>query len=146
MNTIKTQATSTQATPQEIYERVSVSSELTFPAAPFPRKYVHSVFNDLQDAVQAVLALLVAGYAASDIHLMTGEHFMEAVARRQTLLSFLFSFDYDVYLQEARRGRFILAVRLSGYEQMNQVRDLVAPYHAHLMKYVDTWTMTELLP
>ncbi|MBA2682514.1 MAG: hypothetical protein H0U76_29490 [Ktedonobacteraceae bacterium] len=146
MNTIKTQATSTQATTQEIYEHVSVSSELTFPAAPFPRKYVHSVFNNLQDAVQAVLALLVAGYAADDIHVMTGGHFVEAVARKQTLLSFLFSFDYDVYLEEARRGRFILAVRPPSYERVNQVRDLLAPYRAHLMKYVDTWTMTELLP
>ncbi len=146
MNTIETRATSLQPTTQEIYEHVSVSSELTFPPSPFPRKYVHSVFNDLQDAVQAVLALLVAGYAASDIHVMTGGHFVEAVERSQTLLSFLFSFDYDVYLREARRGRFILAVRLSGCEQMNQVRDLLIPYHAFLMKYVDTWTMTELLP
>lgn len=37
----------------DTYE-LSVSSERTFPAAPFPRKYVHSVFDDLQDAVQAV--------------------------------------------------------------------------------------------
>jgi len=31
-------------------------------------------------------------------------------------------------------------------EQMKQVRDLLAPHHAHLMKYIDTWTVAELLP
>ena len=52
----------------------------------------------------------------------------------------------DAYLHEAMRGHHILAVRLSSYEQMKQVRDLLAPHHAHLMKYIDTWTVSELLP
>ena len=71
---------------------------------------------------------------------------MEAVERRQTPLSFLSSIDYDGYLLEARRGHYILAVRPSGHEQMEQVRDLLASHHAHLMKYIDTWTVAELLP
>jgi hypothetical protein len=133
----------------DTYEQLSVSSERTFPAAPFPRKYVHSVFDDLQDAVQAVQALHAAGYAARDIHLMASWDYMEAVGQRRAPMSFLSSIDediVDVYLHEARRGHHILAVRLSRYEQILRVRNLLAARHAHLMKYVDTWTFAHLLP
>jgi hypothetical protein len=131
---------------QDTYEPMSVSSERTFPSAPFPRKYVHSVFDDLQDARQASHVLRTTGFDARDIHIMTGWDYVEAVERKQTLVGFLSSFDHDVYLREARRGHYILALRLSSYEQMEQVRNLLAPHHAYLMKYVDTWTVTELLP
>ena len=133
----------------DTYEQLSVSSERTFPAAPFPRKYVHSVFDDLQDAVQAVQALQTAGYDARDIHLMASWDYMEAVERRQAPMGFLSSIDegfIDVYLREARRGHHILAVRLSRYEQILRVRNLLAAHHAHLVKYVDTWTFADLLP
>jgi hypothetical protein len=134
---------------QQEYEQSSISSQRTLPAAPFPRKYVHSVFDDLQDAVQAVHVLRAAGYDTRDIHLMASWDYTEAVERGQTLMGFLSSFDedvVDVYLHEARRGHHILAVRLSRYEQILQVRNLLASHHAHLMKYVDTWTFADLLP
>ncbi len=44
------------------------------------------------------------------------------------------------------RGHHSLAVRLSRPEQMEQVRDLLAAHQAYLMKYVDTWTVTDLTP
>jgi hypothetical protein len=141
MNNVKIQYSQTPDT----VEQLPVSSQRTLPAAPFPRKYVHSVFDDVQDAVQAVHTLRVAGYDDRDIHLMTNWDFVEAVERRRTLLDFLFSIDYDVYVHEARRGHHILAVRLARHEQKEQVRDLLAPHHAYLMKYVDTWTITDLL-
>ena len=133
----------------EAYEQLSVSSEQTFPAAPFPRKYVHSVFDDLQDAMQAVQALQAAGYDARDIHLMASWDYMEAVERRQAPMGFLSSIYegfVDVYLHEARRGHHILAVHLSRHEQILQVRNMLASHHAHLMKYVNTWTFADLLP
>src|SRR5438876_8832088 len=111
----------------ETYGQLPVSSKRAFPAAPFPRKYVHSVFDELQDAVQAVQALQTAGYAAGDIHLMASWDYKEAVERRQAPMGFLSSIDEDfvgVYLHEARRGRHILAVRLSRYEQILPVRSL----------------------
>ncbi len=37
-------------TEQLVVEQAPVSTKPTLPAAPFPRKYVHSVFVDLQDA------------------------------------------------------------------------------------------------
>jgi hypothetical protein len=60
-------------------------------------------------------------------------------------MSFLGSTDLDGYMQEASRGGAILAVRLSSYEQIVQVRDLLAPGGARLMKYVDTWTVAHLI-
>jgi len=131
---------------QNTYEQLSVSSEQKFPAAPFPRKYVHSVFNDRQDALQAVQALHEAGYNAGNIHILANTNYIEAVGRGQTLISSLTSTDLDAYLDEARHGRTILAVRLTSTAQMEQVRDLLAPHRAHRMKYIDTWTVAQLLP
>ncbi|HET7637114.1 MAG TPA: hypothetical protein VFK47_00090, partial [Ktedonobacteraceae bacterium] len=125
---------------QNIYEQLTVPSQRAFPAAPFPRKYVHSVFDDPQDAVQAVQALQAAGYDAGDIHFMASGDFVAAIEPRyqqrsglmQTLMHFLIDYGFDdVYLREARQGRHILAVRLGRCEQLEPVRDLLAPHHAH---------------
>ena len=136
-------------TTQDTFEQLAVSPEQTLerrlPATPFPRRYVHSVFNNPEDAVQAFLTLLGAGYDGRDIRIMAGQDYEEAVERGQTLLSALTSNDLDDYLREARRGGHILAVRLYRYEQMLQVRDLLAPHHARHMKYIDTWTVAQLI-
>ena len=141
----------------EAYEQLPVSSQRTFPPAPFPRKYVHCVIDDLYYVVEAVHALRAAGYDARDIHVMACWDFVEAVERRQQQQSFLSkvltglcSFideDFiDAYLHEALRGHHILAVRLSRNEQREQVRDVLTLHYARLMKYVDTWTVTDLPP
>ena len=70
----------------------------------FPRKHVHCVFDNLQDAVLAYRILLEAGYDEKNIHLLANKDYVEAVEQGQTLISFLASIDLDVYLQEARRG------------------------------------------
>lgn len=117
-----------------------------FPAAPFPRKHIHSVFNDRQDALQAAQALRALGYNDRDIHILSNTDYLEAVERGQTLIGSLTSTDLDAFLDEARQGCTILAVRLSNHGQMEQVRDLLISHHARLMKYIDTWTMVHLLP
>jgi hypothetical protein len=130
-------------------QQTALSSEQTFPVAPFPRKYIHSAFRDLQDAVQAFTALLNAGYDSVDIHLMTGRDFVEAVEQRQTLFGFLSTCFFcstgdAAYLHDAQRGHHMLSVRLATWEQMQQIRELLTPYGAHSMTYVDTWTMAVL--
>lgn len=136
------------------YEQLTVSSQRMLPAAPYPRKYVHSVFDDLQSAVQAVHTLRAAGYDARGISLMASWDFVEAVesqsqqhSRFSEALMYILSFvddGFDVYLREARRGHHILAVRLSRYKQIAQARDLLAPHQAYLVKYIDTWTVADL--
>ena len=124
---------------------LSQSFEATFPAAPFPRKYVHCVFDDVHDAVQAVFTLIAADYDANNVHVLTSQGYLEALERRQTLIGFLTSMDLKEYVQKISRGNAILVVRPSSYGQIMQVRHLLAPHHAHLMKYIDTWTTAELL-
>ncbi len=131
---------------QNTNEQLPVSSERTFPAAPFPRKHIHSMFNDRQDALRAVQALRAGGYNAQDIHILTNSDYVEAVGQGQTLFSSLTATDLDTYQDASRRGCTMLAVRLWSYKQMEQVRDLLAPHHAHLVKYIDTWTVAQLLP
>ena len=139
------------------HEQLPVSSERTLPAAPFPRKYMHSVVDELEYAVQAVYALRSAGYDARDIHVMSCWDFAEAVERRQQqggLLSKILMRLYsliddglnDVYLHEALQGHHILMVRLSNCKQVGRVHEMLTAHHVHLIKYVDTWTVTDLSP
>ncbi|MGZ3609643.1 MAG: hypothetical protein ACXVDN_04985 [Ktedonobacteraceae bacterium] len=142
----------------ERYKQAPVSSERAFPAYPFPRKYVHCVIDSLEDAVKAVFALRVAGCATEDIHVMASWDFVEAFERLHQrkkgfykVLKRLYAFMDEgfthVYLHEARQGRHLLLVRLSGGDQLAQVGgDLLASHQAYLMKYVDTWTVTDLQP
>jgi hypothetical protein len=131
---------------QLVVEQVPVSTKPTLPAAPFPRKYVHSVFVNLQDARQAAQALRAAGFEERGIYVLESRDFVEAVAQEQSPFNLVTSIDYDIYLREASRGRFFLSVRPVSYAQLKQIRNLLAPHHAYLAKYIDTWTVTELLP
>ena len=67
-----------------VVEQLPVSTKRTLPAAPFPRKYILSVFVDLQDARQAALALRAAGFDERGIHVLQHRDFVEAVAQDQS--------------------------------------------------------------
>ena len=134
-----------------------VSSQRTFPPAPFPRTYVHCVFDDLYDVVHAVYALRADGHNAGDIHVMSCWDYVEAVERerqQQGSLSKLLRrlFDFldegfgDVYLREALQGNHVLMVRLSRAQQIKRVCDMLMLHHARRVRYVDTWTVTYLSP
>ncbi len=131
---------------QKTLEELSISSGRALPTAPFPRKYIHSAFTNRQDALRAAEALREAGYDMRDMYILTYEDYLEAMEHGQTLLSSLTSSDLDVYLDVARQGHTILAMRLARRGQMEQVRDLLAPHRAHLVRYIDTWTVAPLLP
>jgi hypothetical protein len=132
-----------------------LSSEPAYPADTFPHKYVHSVFEDRQDAEQAVQALLAAGFTSDDINFMTSQDFLQAAEQGEhqdkslskSLTHFVSSLDHnvtDAYLNEARRGNDILSVRISKSDQIAQVRDILAPYNAKQIQYIDTWTQADL--
>ena len=136
-------------------EQPAVSSQPVFPEDTYPHKYVHSVFEDEQDAMQAVQALLAAGFTTDDIHFMTSQDYMQAAQQgnhqqgglSKSLLHFVSSLNYgvtDAYMKEAQRGHDILSVRISRHDQIAQVRDILALHHGQLLKYVDTWTSANL--
>lgn len=133
---------------QNSKEPLSEQEEQALPEAPFPRKYILCVFDDLDDAKQAEQALQNAGIAGEDIYVLNGQQFTEAMTRAQSPWHVLSSLDNDAYVQHARHGRTILSVPFNGHEQeqMVQIRDLLIPYHARLMKYIDTWTTMDLIP
>ena len=124
----------------------SMSTKRILPTAPFPLKYVHSVFDNPQDAKQAADALRDAGFNERDIYVLQGRDFEGAVSQGQSPLYFLTSMSFDVYLSKARQGRSFLAVRPVSYAQLKQIADLLAPHHAYLARYIDFWTRAELLP
>ena len=131
---------------QLVVDQLQVSTMQALPPAPFPRKYALSLFVDLQDARQAAQALSAAGFAERDIYVLESRDFVEAVAQDQSALNIVTSIDHDVYQREASRGRTFLAVHLAGYARLKQIRDLLACHHAYFARYIDTWTLTELLP
>lgn len=138
-------------------DQVFVSSEQTLPAAPYPRSYIHCVVDDLKDAVSAVCGLRAAGYENKDIHVLASWDFVQAVAHAQIqrrglmkvlvrLTSLLDDGFGNTYLHEARKGRHVLAVRLTRSEQVEQVRDLLIFHRAQLIKYVSAWAVADLQP
>lgn len=154
MNAVKTQKTQETQRTQVNDEQLAGASQQIFPATPYPRKYIHCVIDDPGDVARAVQALQTAGYNADDIHVMTGPDFATAIKRGyeqrnslgQSLTHLFFDYGFDrTYLPEAQRGHAILSVRPSSREQIMQVRNLLMPHHAHLMKYIDTWTFADLV-
>jgi len=147
MNNIATIETYEPLTREQlVVEQLPVSTKRALPATPFPRKYVLSVFVDLQDARQAAFALRAAGFDERSIHVLESRDLVGAVAQDQSPFDIVTSIDHDIYLREASRGRSFLAVRPAGYAQLKQIRALLAPHQAYLARYIDTWTLTELLP
>jgi len=126
-------------------ERLALPKERRLPALPFPNKYVLSVFVDLSSALQAAYALSGAGFDKREIHILQSHEFVKSVSQDQSPFQIITSMDHDIYVREAHRGRFFLAVRPAGYAQLNQIRDLLAQHHAYLANYIDTWTVTELI-
>jgi hypothetical protein len=126
-------------------EQLPASLKRKLPATPFPRKFVLCVFLDIQEAMQAAFALSDAGFDSREIHILQSHEFVKSIMQDQSPFQIITSIDYDIYVREAHRGRFFLAVRPSNYGQLNQIRDLLALHHAFLANYIDTWTVTELL-
>ena len=134
-----------------------LSSEPMYPADTFPNKYVHSVFENRQEAESAVQDLLAAGFTADDINFMESQDFIQAASMgghdpnntslTKTFSHFFSSIDHnvtDAYLVEARRGNDILSVRITKTDQMAQIRDILAHHNALHIQYLDTWTQADL--
>jgi hypothetical protein len=142
---------------ENVVTKLQVSSQRTFPPAPFPRKYMQCVIDDLECMVRVVHALRADGHDAGNIHVMACWDYVAAVECRERqkgvlsrmlgpFLSFLGDDSDDVYLREALRGNHVLMVRLSRYEQIQRVRDMLLLHKARIIRYIDTCTVSELSP
>ncbi len=132
-----------------------LSSQQAFPPSPFPCKYLHCVFDDLESVVQAVFALHADGHDSANIHIMSCWDYVAAVERKRQqqsqlakmltrLLTLMDEGFGDIYLHEAQRGSHIFVVHLPRREQVQRARDLLLLHNARLIRYVDTWTVTYL--
>ncbi len=144
MKNIKTVETYRPLTDEQIVvEQIAVFKMRRLPK--FPLKHVHSAFVNLRDARQAAFALLHAGFDARYIHVLESREYVEAVSQGQSPLGFLTSVDYDVYVQEANKGRAFLVIHSANYTQLKQIREILALHHALIATYIDRWTQAELL-
>ncbi|HEU5231049.1 MAG TPA: hypothetical protein VFU49_24725 [Ktedonobacteraceae bacterium] len=99
---------------------------------------LYGIFDDLQCAERAIEELQCAGYDVGNIHLIESQ---QLSVNGCQLRNYFFplsgnSMFCDIYLQAAQRGYHILTVDLLRAEQVEHVRNLLAPYHARLIKYV----------
>ena len=135
-----------QAQTIEGSEQAAQSHKQVRPAATFPNQYVLGTFITLQDAQQAADALRGAGFTDHEMHILEGPDFVEAISHDHSPLNIISSTIHDTYLPEVTRGRSFLAIRPASIEQLPQIRDLLLPHGAYLVKYVDAWSQRELIP
>jgi hypothetical protein len=126
--------------------QLSSASEQPVPASHFPREYVLAVFIKMQDARGAADSLRNAGFNGHEILVLESPDFVNAVGRDQLPSNIVTSASHDMYLLEANRGRAFLAVRPTSINQLMLIRDALAPHGAYLVRYIDTWSQSELLP
>ncbi|MBA2392489.1 MAG: hypothetical protein H0V70_07050 [Ktedonobacteraceae bacterium] len=92
-------------------ETGKLSSQQVLPADTYPQNYIHSVFNNPQDAAEAIQALQTVGYDVQNIYFLQSQDYIRAVAQRDPqpegffsgLIRMFSTFDHDfedVYMNE----------------------------------------------
>ena len=114
-----------------------------------------AIVADAEVAERASRALQEAGWAATDIHHLSGQALLDYHEHRsqtqnmvERLAVFLASDEKLVlaqYLDEARRGRHFLFVHAPEQEQARQVASVVEPFQPLAMYHYGEYTMAELL-
>ncbi len=125
------------------------------PMRSLPTNYVIGVIDQLREAEQAVQTLQNTGYTAQDMLLISSQDFVEAIQqRRQHTSAFKRaihafsvsseeSFPADMYLHQAQRGAYVLAVYASTGEQAQQIAQKLHAYPVHHLKYFSQWAITD---
>lgn len=125
--------------------------------ALYPTHYVVGVIDDLREAEHAEQAFKDAGYDPCGIRLFEGgkavEKAQELEIQKNWLQQILSSFQdttdetgVSIYQKEARQGHNILNVRADSRQDVEHIRDLMARFHAHAMKYFGPWSVEDLPP
>jgi len=124
----------------------------------FPGEHVVGVLGSLQEAEQAVQALVDAGYHAEDIALIPSQDFPSALQehRRKEGRFGQMMHQLQVTTDEgslgelleapARMGSAIIFLYVPQREHLDEVSALLFNHGARLVKYVGTWSVEDLFP
>ncbi len=130
-----------------------VGSTLTFPG-----KHVIGVFGALQEAEQAVQALVDAGYHVEDMALIPGQDvhsaFQEHLRKEGRFLRIMHHLQVttdegslrELLEASARQGSAIIFLYVPQREHIDEVSALLFNHGARLVKYVGNWSVEDLFP
>src|SRR2546426_5197284 len=124
----------------------------------FPGKHVVGVLGSLQEAEQAVQALVDAGYHTEDIALIKSQDFPSALQehRRKEGRFWQMMHQLQVTTDEGslgelleartRQGSAIISLYVPQREHIDEVSALLFNHGARLVKYVGNWSVEDLFP
>ena len=124
----------------------------------FPGKHVVGVLDSLQEAEQAVQALVDAGYHVEDMALIPSQDFPSALQEHvrkegrfwQIMHQLQVTTDEgslgELLEASARPGSAIISLYVPQHEHIDEVSALLFNHGARLVKYVDTWSVVDLFP
>jgi hypothetical protein len=130
-----------------------ISSTLTFPG-----KHMVGVFGSLQEAEQAVQALVDAGYHAEDLALIPSQDvpsaFQKHVQKEGRLLQLMHHLQVttdegslrELLAASSRQGSAFISLYVPQREHIDEVSALLFNHGARLVKYVGHWSVEDLFP
>jgi hypothetical protein len=125
---------------------------------PFPGKHVVGVFGSLQEAEQAVQALVDAGYHVEDMALIPSQDFpsafQEHLRKEGRFLQIMHQLEVttdegslrELLEASARQGSAIISLYVPQREHIDEVSALLFNHGARLVKYVGHWSVEDLFP
>src|SRR3989440_10485777 len=127
-------------------------------ALSFPGKHVVGVLDSLQEAEQAVQALVDAGYPVEDMALIPSQDFpsafQEHLRKEGRLLQIMHQLQVttdegslrELLEASARQGSAIISLYVPQREHIDEVSALLFNHGARLVKYVGNWSVEDLFP
>ena len=124
----------------------------------FPGKHVVGVLDSLQEAEQAIQALVDAGYHVEDMALIPSQDFPSALQEHvrkegrfwQIMHQLQVTTDEgslgELLEASARPGSAIISLYVPQGEHLDEVSALLFNHGARLVKYVGTWSVEDLFP
>ena len=124
----------------------------------FPGKHVIGVFGALQEAEQAVQALMDAGYHVEDMALIPSRDvhsaFQEHLRKEGRFLQIMHHLQVttdegslrELLEVSARQGSAIISLYVPQREHIDEVSALLFNHGARLVKYVGNWSVEDLFP
>src|SRR5437588_13124727 len=124
----------------------------------FPGKHVVGVLDSLQEAEQAVQALVDAGYHVEDMALIPSQDFPSALQEHvrkegrfwQIMHQLQVTTDEgslgELLEASARPGSAIISLYVPQHEHIDEVSALLFNHGARLVKYVGNWSVEDLFP